>query len=64
MLYRVGQVKPLIRRRQSSVNPQKFQRSPIETSQWLAINVHQKKFLGQFSLVTALMIADRIKKGL
>jgi len=61
MLYRVGQVKPLTRRRQSSVNPQKFQRSPIETSQWLAINAHQKKFLGQFSLVTALMIADRIK---
>jgi hypothetical protein len=63
MVYRVGQVKALTRRRESSGNPWKIQRSPIEPSQWLAIDTLQKNFLGQFSLFTALMIGDRIEYG-
>jgi hypothetical protein len=63
MVYRVGQVRALTRRRQSSGNPQKIQRSPIETSQWLAINYSDKQFLDKFFLVIDPMIADRNKCG-
>ncbi|NDC08809.1 MAG: hypothetical protein EBZ75_05595 [Oxalobacteraceae bacterium] len=61
MFFRVRQVKALTRRRESSGNPLKIQRSPIETSQWLAMNYRYKKVFRQFFLIIALMIADGIK---
>lgn len=64
MLYRVGLLKVLTRRRESSGNPWKIQCSPIETSQWRVINCGDKKFFRPFILIIALMIDDRIKREL
>jgi len=64
MVYRVGQVKALTRRRESSGNPWKIQRSPIEPSQWLAIISSNKKVFRKFFLFIDPMIANRNKCGL